>query len=321
MSDQLPFAFTYAPRHVVCFSGGHSSALVAIEVVRRYGTAGVVLLNHDINPRVEDADVKRFKREIAAALGLPITQANHARVTEWDQFDVVENARAFKVRSGEELCTSRLKTEPFRRWLAQHAPPGTATIYYGFDANETTRIRRRASILAAQGYETAFPLAHWSRTIESTREIGVEPPMTYSTFKHANCVGCLKAGWQHWYAVYSTRPDVWERAKIAEERIGYTIHRDASLEERESEFAAMAAAGVQPTEHVAPSAFWSEARRAVRSLPVLTEEADARPCECVFRRRPRARLTRDESGCTCLSAPGTGHALWCALVMGDRRAA
>lgn len=37
-------------KHIVCFSGGHSSALAAIETVRRYGQEGVVLLNHDISP-------------------------------------------------------------------------------------------------------------------------------------------------------------------------------------------------------------------------------------------------------------------------------
>ena len=82
--DQMAMSYAYAPRFVVCFSGGHSSALVAVEVVRRYGREGVVLLNHDINPRVEDADVKRFKREMSEALGLPITQANHPRWEEWD---------------------------------------------------------------------------------------------------------------------------------------------------------------------------------------------------------------------------------------------
>ena len=71
-----------AHKHVVCFSGGHSSALVAVEVVRRFGAADVVLLNHDINPRAEDDDVKRFKREVAAHLGLPITYASHPR---WDE--------------------------------------------------------------------------------------------------------------------------------------------------------------------------------------------------------------------------------------------
>ena len=307
--------------HIVCFSGGHSSALVAIEVVRRHGRDGVVLLNHDINPRVEDADVKRFKREVADYLGLPVTQADHPRVDEWDQFDVVEHARAFKVRNGQELCTSRLKTEPFAAWLAQHAPPGSCTIYYGFDANEEHRIRRRASIMAAQGYATDYPLALWrDRTIASTREIGIEPPLTYSTFKHANCIGCLKAGWQHWFAVYATRRDVWERAKLAEDRIGHSIHRDATIAEREGEFAAMLAAGVVPTEHVPSQTFWSEARKAVRSLPVLAEEGRAVPCECVFRLRGRPQRPL----CTCLAAPGQPHALACASVLGepgDRRAA
>ena len=283
MSAQIALYNLAAPAHVVCFSGGHSSALVAIEVVRRYGNRDVVLLNHDIHARTEDADVKRFKRDVAAHLGLPITYANHARWDEWDQFDVVRDAGAFKGANGHVLCTHYLKTAPFRAWLDANADPAVTTIYYGFDANEPHRIQRRAGILGAAGYETAYPLATWPRTITSTREVGIEPPLGYSTFKHANCVGCLKAGWQHWFAVYATRPDVWERAKAAEDDIGYTIHRDASLEEREEEFASMVAAGVTPTEHVPAPTFWSEARKRVRSLPVLAEEGrTAIPCECVF---------------------------------------
>lgn len=45
-------------KHIVCYSGGHSSALVAIEVVRKYGNKNVVLLNHDINSSVENEDQK-----------------------------------------------------------------------------------------------------------------------------------------------------------------------------------------------------------------------------------------------------------------------
>lgn len=318
---QLALTYAYAPRHVVLFSGGHSSALVAVEVVRRYGTNGVVLLNHDINPRVEDADVKRFKREVAEYLGLPITYANHPRWDEVDQFDVVIQARAFKVRNGQELCTSRMKTEPFQRWLDEHCPPGSATLLYGFDMNEPRRISRRASILGAMGYESDYPRALWKHTIESTREIGIEPPMTYSVWKHANCTGCLKAGWQHWYAVYCLRRDLWEKGKRAEDAIGYTIHKDASLAEREEEFAAMLAAGVEPTEHVPSGAFWADARRKVRSLPVLQEETDARPCECVFVRPPKRGARDTSTPCTCLAPPGDGHALWCARVLGEKEAA
>ena len=310
---QLPLAFSYGPRNVVLFSGGHSSALVAVEVVRKYGRDGTVLLNHDINASVEHEDIKRFKREVAAALGLPITYANHRNFDTMDQFDVCRKARAFKTPKGYEVCTSRLKTGPFMEWLDVHGDRACTVCYYGFDAAETTRINRRVGIMAALGWRTEYPLAHWPRTIQSTREIGVEPPNTYSAWKHANCVGCLKAGWQHWFAVYATRPDIWQRAKDAEDDIGYSIHRELTLEERESEFADMVRAGVVPTEHVPQQTFWSEARKAVKHLRVLADDESAKPCECVFR-KTRPALPPP---CTCLAAKGEGHALGCARGMGD----
>lgn len=319
MGEQRDLWRLAAPAHVVCFSGGHSSALVALEAARRYGTRDMVLLNHDIHERSEDADVKRFKREVADYLKLPITYANHPEWDTMDQFDVVREARAFKSANGHVLCTHRLKTEPFRAWLAAHADPAVTTIYYGFDANETDRIRRRASILGADGWRTDYPLALWPRTILSTREVGIEPPLSYSTFKHANCTGCLKAGRQHWFVVYVTRPDIWQRAKEAEADIGYTILNGISLVELEPIFAEMVRAGVVPTERVPHQAFWADARRKVRALPVLAEDSrDARPCECVFRVVGKGRA---QPPCTCLAPPGEAHALWCARVFGEQEAA
>ena len=52
-------------KHIVCYSGGHSSALVAIEVTRKFGKENVVLINHNIKESSEGADIKRFKREVA----------------------------------------------------------------------------------------------------------------------------------------------------------------------------------------------------------------------------------------------------------------
>lgn len=265
-------------KHVVCFSGGHSSALVAIEVVRRFGSGEVILLNHDINPRVEDADVKRFKRDIAGHLGLPITHANYRRWSEWDQFDVCMYHSAFKAGDKTALCTHRLKTEPFQHYLAEQFPNRDCIIYYGFDASEGHRIQRRAQILGAQGYATDFPLARWERTIRSTREIGVEPPMTYSLFRHANCVGCLKAGRQHWYVVFCTRPDIWEKAKSAEDDIGYTIIKGVSMVELEPLFMRMRCAGVEATEKLAPQTFWARVRAA--GINTDTDPVELLPCEC-----------------------------------------
>lgn len=264
--------------HIVCFSGGESSALVAVEVFRKYGNNSLTLLNHDIHPHSEDSDIKRFKAEVAAFIGTPVTYANMDGWDRKDQFDVVVEAAAFKVGTGTALCTNRLKTEPFYRWLKANGIDGTSILYYGFEHEEVARIQRRSSILAAMGYRTAFPLAHWDRTILSTREIGIEPPLTYGVFRHANCVGCLKAGMQHWYIVYCTRPDIWERGLWAEEEIGYTIINEHSLLELTSKFEVMRLAGVPATERALPAAFWKEARRLVKLAEV---EIVALPCECV----------------------------------------
>lgn len=267
-------------KHIICYSGGHSSALVAIEVVREYGKDQCVLLNHDIHPSVEDADVKRFKKEVADYLGMEITYANHPEWDTKDQFDVVADAKAFKVGNGTALCTNRLKTAPFEKWLKENHPNEDCTIYYGFDKTETARILRRSSILANMGYKTAFPLAHWDyRTIHSTDEIGIKPPMGYSQFKHANCVGCLKAGRQHWYIVYCTRPDIWEKAKNTEDAIGYSIIKGAYLDELEPKFKLMKEAGIVPTEHVNANTFWAAVGK-VKDMEA--GEEDKKPCDCVI---------------------------------------
>ena len=269
--------------HVVCYSGGHSSALVAIEVVRRFGVEHVVLLNHDISGWVEHADVKRFKQEVADYLGVPITFANVDGLDAEslpDQFDVVVKAGAFKVGSGSELCTSRLKTEPFMRYLAANCDPRNTTIYYGFDADERARIQRRSQILGVQGWTTDFPLATWqNRTIGQTIQVGINPPMQYGYFKHANCIGCLKAGRQHWYIVYCARPKVYAKAVWAEEEIGYTIINGVSLAELAPMFERMKRAGIEATEHVPQQRFWADVKRAGIQL----EQDDVtKPCECVF---------------------------------------
>ncbi len=278
-------------KHIVCFSGGHSSALVAEAVVRRYGAANVVLLNHNIHPSKEDTDVKRFKLEVSAAVGVPITYANCKGLLEDelpDQFDIsLENpdgGKGFKQPgTGNAFCTHYLKTKPFSDFLAAHYPPGSATIYYGFDDDEQHRIARRRMILDAKGYATCFPLAEWPDTLESIEALGITPPLTYSTYRHANSAGCLKGGMQHWYVTFCHRPDVYDKADATEQRLGYSILSDARggtkkplfLKDLREVFARMRCAGVPDTEHY-PEAKFKRYLRQYR-LPELSLFA---PCEC-----------------------------------------
>ena len=119
-------------KHIVCFSGGHSSAVVAIAVAKRYGSENTILLNHDISSFVEDEDIKRFKNEVAAYLNIDITYANMADWESKDQFDVSIEAKAFKTKDTPAICTNRLKTSPFMEFL-QGIEKDSCILYYGFD--------------------------------------------------------------------------------------------------------------------------------------------------------------------------------------------
>lgn len=252
-------------KHIIAYSGGHSSALVAIEVCRKFGSESVVLLNHDINQKVEPVDVKRFKSEVADYLGLSITYANHP---EWE----TETPIGLCVKAGTWvnpanrtiLCTNRLKTAPFYDWLHENYNDGDV-VYYGFDANEPARITRRSNIMGQSGFKTDYPLALWAdRTIHNIEEIGIAKPTAYSLFNHANCTGCLKAGWQHWYVIYCNYPDVYQQLIDGESSIGYAVHGvDDFAEDKAEMFEQMKRAGIEPTEKTPSGQFWARAKKAL----------------------------------------------------------
>lgn len=268
-------------KHIVCYSGGHSSALVAIEVVRKFGKNDVILCNHEC--KLEPLDVQRFEEEVAKYLDLPITHVNFEGSAERDQFDVVVAKKSFvDVRSRNALCTHVMKTEPFMKWLNINYSDKDCILYYGFDGVEKNRITRRSTIMSAHGYKTDYPLALWKdRTIFNTNEINILPPNSYDVFKHANCMGCLKAGWQHWYCVYVLYPEIYEKGVFAENEIGHSIHRDHYLDEMRDKFDSMIKIGIMPTEKIDGRTFWASVKKQLKDFQLDTE-SDIKPCECIF---------------------------------------
>lgn len=301
-------------KHIICYSGGHSSAIVAIETTRRFGKENVILVNHDINPRYEEEDIKRFKREVSEYLEIPITYVNIQGITNPEeipsQFEVCEEAGSFvNPHSRNILCTHRLKTQPFYEYL-ETLEKEFICVYYGFDAEELDRVDRRKTILNDDGIKSDYPIAlwgngrfesllkylqnsgsknpekiakienyqdkdSWERTINSTTEIGIQPPNTYSIWKHANCKGCLKAGKQHWYVVYVHDYETYERGKLSEERIGFSIHKEGWLKDWEEDFNKMKLAGVPASEHIPAGIFWKSAKRFTKM-----DIQDLFPCQC-----------------------------------------
>ena len=272
--------FSYGVKHIICYSGGHSSAIVAIAATEKYGKENIILLNHDINASTEHPDIKRFKNEVSDYLNIPITYANMPRFNELDQFDICIKEKAFKTNNTPGICTNRLKTEPFYKWIKTNKiTEKNAIIYYGFDANEQHRIIRRRRILKESlGLNTCFPLSDWNIKIKNTSEINIIPPLTYSVFKHANCTGCLKGGIQHWYCVYCKRPDLFDKAKYAEKIIKHSIIKNITMQDLEIKFNIMQNLKIKPSEHIQPQKFWTDAKKYIKQNNLNIE--DEKPCEC-----------------------------------------
>lgn len=275
---------SYQPKFVVCYSGGHSSAICAINAVLRHGKENVILLNHDIHPKRESEDTKRFKREVADYLGMEITYANHERWNELTPVGVCLELGGWKFNESPILCTYHLKTLPFYKWIEENDPEHLHTYIYGFDntKDEIKRMNRRIGVMAEINCKTDYPLVTWGKLeVTETEKIGIHRPNNYENFKHANCLGCLKAGWQHWYIIYVHRPDIWQEAKEAEDEIGYAIHKDSKtsepvyLEDREELFEKMKLVGVPTTEHIPHGKFWSLAKKWVKDGNLLYQIYDA----------------------------------------------
>lgn len=289
-------------KYVICYSGGQSSSECALSVAKKYGAENVILLNHDINPKIEQSCTKKLKSDVAEYLGLEVTYANHKDWSTATPVSVCVDAGAWKVGNGQILCTNRLKTEPFMRWMKENDPNQENVYVYGMDPDEPARIDRRAQIMGSMGYKTLFPMLWGESEIVRLSDVGIEhrkgfaqdrdrlmghaiikpdwegiyKELThsddmvsiYEVFNHSNCMGCLKAGWQHWYIIYCLFPHIWDEAKYGEDEIGYAIHKDRDgpvyLEDKEDMFAKMKAAGVVPTEKVPFQRFWADAKKAVK---------------------------------------------------------
>lgn len=280
-------------KHIVCYSGGKGSALVAAMLVRDRPGQEVVLLNHRVN--AEPVDVARFEEEVAAHLGLPITYADGDtdRYPSLTPLEVSLKEGAFSVVAGPNrnvLCTHRLKTEPFMRWLRDNYSDGDV-IYYGFGKGEMHRAQRRSTILGKDGYKTDYPLLLWDNPLDDTwfASVGIEPPMQYQAFKHANCIGCIKAKKQHWYCVFVHARSVFDDFSVAEDTIGNSIMRHDYLEDLRPMFEKMQELGIAATEHTPPGGFWADAKRQLRDAGVAQgdlfgddeETGGTLPCECV----------------------------------------
>lgn len=273
-------------KYVVCYSGGHSSATCALSVAKKFGAENVILLNHNITGRVERAETKRFKQEVADYLGLEVTYANHPKWEEKTPIQIIKDIGYFTDKKGNVLCTYELKTKPFYKWMEENDQDKVNVYVYGLDANEPARINRRSQVLGSQGYSTLFPMLWDESEIVTPESVGIAPPSCYDRYKHSNCTGCLKAGFQHWYIVYCEDRAMFDEVADYELDRSYSLRRNKGetqyLDDRRDLFDKMIEAGVEPTEHVHYNTFWANARKKVKAYEkemLELEELDSGVCK------------------------------------------
>jgi hypothetical protein len=185
-----------------------------------------VLLWHDT--KEEHPDTYRFLREMAARLGMPITERSDGRsVTE------VFRDEAFLGNNQNAMCSRILKREQGERYLRELRAQNLDVVkVMGFSKREPDRVQRAWAEAEAGGYEVRFPMIETETTKQDAAtwcscEMGVRPSTMYEWAEHANCIGCVKGGRAYWLAVAENEPAVFEQRAALEEEFGHSILRGA----------------------------------------------------------------------------------------------
>lgn len=217
---------------IVPFSGGVSSAWCAGWALEHFPREEVVLLWHDT--KEEHPDTYRFLREMAVALGMPITERSDGRsVTE------LFRDEGFLGNNQQTFCSRVLKAEQGDKYVAELRADGFAEILkvIGYSVNEPARVQRMVGSCATLGVIPRFPLIEErvpkQATVDWCLSLGVRPSAMYCWSEHANCVGCVKGARAYWLLVAKHAPEVFEQRAKLEEEFGHSIIRGEKRKDEE----------------------------------------------------------------------------------------
>ncbi len=198
-------------RHIVCLSGGLSSAWVAWWVKENV-TGEIIYYFNDT--KWEHADLYRFLDDISSALNIEILYDSDGRDPEQVFYD-----EKMLGSNRTPICSRILKAER----LQKYAKSGD-TLYFGIEGSEVHRAARITPIYARLSCLCRFPLI--DQRVEKMEmytlinDLGVDIPQLYiDGFSHNNCAGgCVRAGKSQWKALFHEYPDVYaERERVERE--------------------------------------------------------------------------------------------------------
>ena len=204
------------------FSGGVSSAVATKLAINEID---MIVYTHidDQHP-----DTMRFVKDCELWFGKPvkILQSRFKTVDEACRY-----ASFIRGPSGAP-CTRILKRDVRKKFEADLGCKIRSV--WGLDSQEKARMERIEDSMP--GHIHRFPLAEKHVSKQYAHEIlkasGIKRPLMYSMGYHNNnCVGCVKGGAGYWNKIRLDFPDVFESRSKLERIIGYSIIKDAYLDE------------------------------------------------------------------------------------------
>jgi hypothetical protein len=212
--------------HIVQFSGGAASALVAKMVANEYGKDNTILLFHDT--KAEHDDAYRFRKQVSEYIGVPITEVSDGR-SLWELIDD-ENCLPSNFIP---FCTRILKFEQGEKYLKQFKP-NDYILYNGFGPDEWRRVQKATARAESMGRTVKSPL--FEKGIANAKDIiknqwKICLPEPYRHLSHNNCIPCFKGGVGQFHKVWKYYPERFQKAVEKEKQIGHTVFKDASLEQ------------------------------------------------------------------------------------------
>ncbi len=197
---------TLTAAHAVSLSGGVPSAVMAEEVIQRYGREHTLLWFADV--RVEDADLYRFLHDC---------MQRWKGVLYWytDGRTPLELAAQKKLIPCNQHCpcSYELKVKPFRQLIK--AMPVLPTVNIGLEVHERKRLVsvKKSYAEAIPGVEVVYPLLwrEWYHAdlFATVRSWDIAIPRLYERgFQHNNCGGaCVRQGVGEWRRLQQWDPE------------------------------------------------------------------------------------------------------------------
>jgi hypothetical protein len=200
----------------VWFSCGAASAVAAKQTIEQYGTThNIRVIN---NPVVEeDADNRRFLKDVEQWLGVPIEFAVNPNYAHCSAVQVWDYRRFMSGPLGA-VCTVELKKKARQHWEATNTAEWHVL---GFTSEERTRYERFIESERPNVLPVLIDAGITKQDcIDIIQAAGMDPPRIYKLgYPNANCIGCVKAtSPTYWNHVRKHHPEVFnERANNHED--------------------------------------------------------------------------------------------------------